>query len=143
MRNRELLSIANEKRTLHRSCFLNLPLILFQLFGDEALETKLEDITAEDFGEVGEAVITKDDTMFLRGKGKPEDVQKRCEQIKDELESTNSEYEKEKLNERLAKLSDGVAIIKVGLTRSSFATCSHELTENFQALCKDERHEAK
>lgn len=57
--------------------------------------------------------ITKDDTLFLKGKGNPEEVDKRCDQIKEELDSTNSEYEKEKLNERLAKLSDGVAILKV------------------------------
>lgn len=57
--------------------------------------------------------ITKDDTLFLKGKGNQEDVDKRCDQIKEELESTNSEYEKEKLNERLAKMSDGVAILKV------------------------------
>lgn len=51
--------------------------------------------------------------LFLKGKGNPADVDKRCEQIKEELENTNSEYEKEKLNERLAKMSDGVAILKV------------------------------
>lgn len=51
--------------------------------------------------------------LFLKGKGNPEDLEKRCEQIKEELENTNSEYEKEKLNERLAKMSDGVAILKV------------------------------
>lgn len=85
----------------------------FQVFGDDALETKLEDIQIQDFGEVGEVSITKDDTLFLKGKGNLEDVDKRCEQIKEELENTNSEYEKEKLNERLAKMSDGVAILKV------------------------------
>lgn len=84
------------------------------MFGDEALETKLEDIQIQDFGEVGEVSITKDDTLFLRGKGTQEDLEKRCDQIKEELENTTSEYEKEKLNERLAKLSDGVAILKVG-----------------------------
>lgn len=83
------------------------------MFGDDALETRIEDIQIQDLGEVGEVSITKDDTIFLKGKGSSEDLQKRCEQIKDELESTNSEYEKEKLNERLAKLSDGVAILKV------------------------------
>lgn len=85
----------------------------FQVFGDDALETKLEDIQIQDFGEVGEVSITKDDTLFLKGKGIPEDLDKRCDQIKEELENTSSEYEKEKLNERLAKLSDGVAILKV------------------------------
>ena len=85
----------------------------FQVFGDEAMDTKVSDVRHENLGEVGEVVVTKDDTLFLRGKGSPADVQARCEQIKQEIEDTNSEYEKEKLNERLAKLSDGVAIIKV------------------------------
>ena len=89
------------------------------MFGDEALEIKIEDVQLQDLGEVGEVVITKDDTLFLRGKGTNEDIERRCEQIREELETTNSEYEKEKLNERLAKLSDGVAILKV----SSELTC--------------------
>jgi cellulose synthase/poly-beta-1,6-N-acetylglucosamine synthase-like glycosyltransferase len=87
--------------------------LLLKVFGDEALETKLEDIQIQDFGEVSEVSITKDDTLFLRGKGNPEELEKRCEQIKEELDATTSEYEKEKFNERLAKLSDGVAILKV------------------------------
>ncbi len=84
------------------------------VFGDDALETKIEDVQIQDLGEVGEVSITKDDTLFLKGKGLPEDVEKRCAQLREELEHTTSEYEKEKINERLAKLSDGVAILKVG-----------------------------
>lgn len=57
--------------------------------------------------------ITKDDTLLLKGKGSKEEVEKRCQAIHEQLETTTSEYEKEKLNERLAKLSDGVAILKV------------------------------
>ena len=83
------------------------------VFGDDALDTKIEDVQLQDLGEVGEVVITKDDTLFLRGKGSSEDVEKRCQEIRDIVEETTSEYEKEKLNERLAKLSDGVAILKV------------------------------
>lgn len=84
------------------------------VFGDDALETKLEDVQIQDLGEVGEVSITKDDTLFLRGKGEKEEVEKRCAQLREDLEITTSEYEKEKINERLAKLSDGVAILKVG-----------------------------
>lgn len=62
---------------------------------------------------VGEAVVTKDDTMLLKGKGDPKAVEKRANEIAEQLDSTNSDYEKEKLNERLAKLSDGVAVLKV------------------------------
>ena len=85
------------------------------VFGDDALETRLEDIQIQDLGEVGEVTITKDDTLFLKGKGEQEDVEKRCTQLREELELTTSEYEKEKINERLARLSDGVAILKVSL----------------------------
>ena len=77
------------------------------------MDTKINEVRHENLGEVGEVVVTKDDTLFLKGKGDALEVQARCEQLKEEIESTNSEYEKEKLNERLAKLSDGVAIIKV------------------------------
>lgn len=85
-----------------------------QVFGEEGVELKIEDISLSDFGQVGEVSITKDDTLLLHGKGSKEEVEKRCLAIKEQLESTTSEYEKEKLNERLAKLSDGVAVLKVG-----------------------------
>ena len=83
------------------------------VFGDDALETKIEDVQFQDFGEVEEVSITKDDTLFLKGKGNKEDLEKRCVQLRDDVEETTSEYEKEKINERLAKLSDGIAILKV------------------------------
>lgn len=83
------------------------------MFGDESLELKLEDVQLSDLGRVGEVTITKDDTLFMKGQGKEEDIQKRIEVIKDEIEDTKSDYEKEKLQERLAKLSDGVAVLKV------------------------------
>lgn len=88
---------------------------LFQVFGDESLGLALEDIQAHDFGKVGEVQITKDDTLLLRGGGSPADIDKRATEIAEQLESTTSDYEKEKLNERLAKLSDGVAVLKVSL----------------------------
>ena len=83
------------------------------------METKIEDVQLQDLGEVGEVSVTKDDTLFLRGKGSKEEIERRCQQIQEELESTNSDYEKEKLNERLAKLSDGVAILKVSAVMST------------------------
>ncbi|KAG2458950.1 CH60 protein, partial [Polypterus senegalus] len=86
------------------------------VFGDEALNLTLEDIQPHDFGKVGEVIITKDDTMLLKGKGDKDAIEKRVQEIVEQLEVTNSEYEKEKLNERLAKLSDGVAVLKVGGT---------------------------
>lgn len=67
-----------------------------------------------DLGQVGEVQITKDDTLLLKGKGKSADVTKRVEQIREQIEESNSEYEKEKMQERLARLSSGVGVLKVG-----------------------------
>ncbi|XP_062908006.1 60 kDa heat shock protein, mitochondrial isoform X2 [Mobula hypostoma] len=86
------------------------------VFGDEAIGLNVEDIQAHDFGKVGEVVVTKDDTMLLKGKGDKAEIEKRIEEITETLDVTTSEYEKEKLNERLAKLSDGVAVLKIGGT---------------------------
>jgi len=84
------------------------------VFGDEANLTKLEEIKLSDFGQVGEVQVTKDDTLLMRGKGEAREVESRIQQIKDEIQDTTSEYEREKLQERLAKLSKGVAVLKVG-----------------------------
>ncbi|XP_048389920.1 60 kDa heat shock protein, mitochondrial [Stegostoma tigrinum] len=86
------------------------------VFGDEALGLNVEDIQAHDFGKVGEVVVTKDDTMLLKGKGDKSAIEQRIQEITETLEVTTSDYEKEKLNERLAKLSDGVAVLKIGGT---------------------------
>ncbi|XP_055329110.1 60 kDa heat shock protein, mitochondrial-like [Paramacrobiotus metropolitanus] len=86
------------------------------VFGDEAEMYKLEDCKISDLGQVGEVTITKDDTLLLKGRGEKKAIERRVNQIKDELDDTTSEYEKEKLNERLAKLSAGVAVLKVGGT---------------------------
>lgn len=84
------------------------------VFGDDANLIKLEDVKVSDLGQIGEVVITKDDTLLLRGKGKKTDIDRRAEQIRDQIEETTSEYEKEKLQERLARLASGVAVLKVG-----------------------------
>lgn len=84
------------------------------VFGDDANIVKIEDVSLTDLGQVGEIVITKDDTLILKGKGKKDDIERRADQIRDMIQNTNSEYEKEKLQERLARLSSGVAVLKVG-----------------------------
>lgn len=84
------------------------------IFGDDANIVKLEDVKLTDLGQIGEIVITKDDTLLLKGKGKKDDIDRRAEQIRDQIETTTSEYEKEKLQERLARLASGVAVLKVG-----------------------------
>ncbi|MBN3307516.1 CH60 protein, partial [Amia calva] len=86
------------------------------VFGDEVVGLALEDIQAHDFGKVGEVTVTKDDTMLLKGRGDKAAIEKRVLEIVEQLEATTSDYEKEKLNERLARLSDGVAVLKVGGT---------------------------
>lgn len=80
------------------------------------MNLNVEDIQPHDFGKVGEVIVTKDDTMLLKGKGEKAQIEKRIQEIIEQLEVTTSEYEKEKLNERLAKLSDGVAVLKVRTT---------------------------
>merc|ERR1711876_59835 len=83
-------------------------------FGTEGDTLKLEDVQIQDFGKVGEVVVTKDDCMLLKGAGGETDISKRVDMIRDQIEDTNSEYEKEKLQERMARLASGVAVLKVG-----------------------------
>lgn len=80
----------------------------------EELGYKLEHADIHMLGEADKVIVTKDTTTIVGGKGKKEDIEKRIQQIKAQLEKTTSEYDKEKLQERLAKLSGGVAVIKVG-----------------------------
>jgi len=65
-------------------------------------------------GKVAKATISKENTLLLEGGGSQDDLDQRCEQIRDAIEGTSSSYEKDKLKERLAKLSSGIAVIKVG-----------------------------
>ncbi len=80
----------------------------------EDLGKKLENITLEELGRSKKVTVTKDNTTIVQGAGKKEDVQKRIEQIRKGIEGTTSDYDREKLQERLAKLTGGVAIISVG-----------------------------
>lgn len=80
----------------------------------EELGIKLENATISMLGQAERVRITKDETTIVGGKGKKEDIEARIAQIKKELEVTDSEYAKEKLQERLAKLAGGVAVIRVG-----------------------------
>jgi chaperonin GroEL len=80
----------------------------------EEVGRKLETATINDLGRAGKVVSTKDDTTIIDGRGKESDIKGRIEQIKAQIETTTSDYDKEKLQERLAKLAGGVAIVKVG-----------------------------
>ena len=80
----------------------------------EEVGLKLENATIDLLGTARKIVVTKDETTIVEGAGKDEDVTGRINQIKAEIEKTDSDYDREKLQERLAKLSGGVAVIKVG-----------------------------
>jgi chaperonin GroEL len=80
----------------------------------EDLGTKLENVTLDMLGHAKAVRIDKDDTTIIGGAGKKADIQARCTQLRAQIEKVTSEYDGEKLQERLAKLSGGVAIIKVG-----------------------------
>jgi chaperonin GroEL len=80
----------------------------------EELGRKLETTTIDDLGRAGRVVSTKDDTTIIDGAGTDKAIKARVETIKAEIENSTSDYDKEKLNERMAKLAGGVAVIRVG-----------------------------
>ena len=84
-----------------------------QLISEET-GRKLESVTIEDLGQAEKVVADKENTTIVGGKGDPEMIKARIEQIKAEIEKATSDYDREKLQERLAKLAGGVAIIRVG-----------------------------
>jgi chaperonin GroEL len=80
----------------------------------EELGRKLESVTVNDLGKAGKVVVTKDDTTVIEGAGEKDRIKGRIEEIKVEIDRSTSDYDKEKLQERLAKLAGGVAVIRVG-----------------------------
>jgi chaperonin GroEL len=80
----------------------------------EDLGLKLDQTKVEQLGKARRVTVTKDDTTIVEGAGKPEAIQARIKSIKSQVEETTSDFDKEKLQERLAKLAGGVAVIKVG-----------------------------
>jgi chaperonin GroEL len=80
----------------------------------EEVGLKLENVTLDLLGRARKVVVTKDETTIVEGAGSESDIKGRISQIKTEIENTDSDYDREKLQERLAKLSGGVAVIKVG-----------------------------
>ncbi len=97
-------------------------------FISEDLGVKLENATLDMLGEAKRITVTKDDTTIVEGKGAQEAIQGRIAQIKKAIEDTDSDYDREKLQERLAKLAGGVAVIKVG------AATETELKEKKQRI---------
>jgi chaperonin GroEL len=80
----------------------------------EEMGRKLETTNVSDLGQARKIVSTKDDTTFIEGKGKEKEIKGRINEIKTQIDKTTSDYDKEKLQERLAKLAGGVAVIRVG-----------------------------
>ncbi len=83
-------------------------------FISEDLGLKLENVELEDLGKAKRIVVSKDSTLLIEGAGKRKDIDSRAEQIRSQIEKTTSDYDREKLQERLAKLTGGVAVIKAG-----------------------------
>jgi chaperonin GroEL len=80
----------------------------------EDLGIKLESVELSQLGQAKKIVVTKDNTTIIEGAGKKKDIKARCDQIRNQVERTTSDYDREKLQERLAKLTGGVAVIKAG-----------------------------
>ena len=83
-------------------------------FISEDLGLKLENVELEDLGRAKRVVVDKDNTLIVEGSGKRKDIDARAEQIRAQVEKTTSDYDREKLQERLAKLTGGVAVVKAG-----------------------------
>ncbi|MEK9134982.1 MAG: chaperonin GroEL [Patescibacteria group bacterium] len=96
----------------------------------EELGLKLENVTLDQLGRARKLVVTKEKTTIIEGKGKKEDIDARINQIKNEIKTTESDFDKEKLQERLAKLSGGVAVIKVGAATELEQKAKQKKTEN-------------
>jgi len=103
-------------------------------FITEDLGIKLENIELEMLGSAKRITITKDNTTIVEGKGNPEAIQGRITQIKRQIEETDSDYDREKLQERLAKLSGGVAVIQVGAaTETELKEKKHRIEDALSA----------
>src|SRR5271157_1033020 len=89
-----------------------------QLLAEE-LGLKLENVTLKDLGRAKKLVIDKDNTTIIEGAGTKKEIEGRCNEIRKQIEETTSDYDQEKLQERLAKLAGGVAVLKVGAATES------------------------
>jgi chaperonin GroEL len=101
----------------------------------EELGLKLENTQHDQLGRARKAVVTKDGTTIVGGAGDPERIQGRVKQLKSELEVTSADYDRQKLNERLAKLAGGVAVVKVGAaTDSELREKKHRVEDALSAI---------
>jgi chaperonin GroEL len=96
----------------------------------EELGLKLENIKLDQLGRARKVISEKEKTTIIEGKGKKEEIEARIKQIREEIKKTESEFDKEKLQERLAKLAGGVAVIKVGAATEIEQKAKQKKTEN-------------
>ena len=95
---------------------------------------KIEDTTLDMLGRAEKVVVTDDDTTIVGGKGRKEEIEARINQIKKQMETTDSDYDREKLQERMAKLAGGVAVIKVGApTETELEEKKHRMEDALEA----------
>jgi len=95
---------------------------------------KIEDTTLDMLGRAEKVVVTDDDTTIIGGKGRKEEIEARINQIKKQMETTDSDYDREKLQERMAKLAGGVAVIKVGApTETELEEKKHRMEDALEA----------
>ncbi len=100
----------------------------------EEMGLKLENTTVEQLGKARRVVVSKDNTTIIDGSGDAEQIKGRIKQIKSEVESTDSDFDREKLQERLAKLAGGVAVVKVGAaTETEMKEKKHRVEDALQA----------
>ncbi|MEI6689355.1 MAG: chaperonin GroEL [Thermoleophilia bacterium] len=100
----------------------------------EEMGLKLENTAIAQLGRARRVVVTKDNTTIIDGAGKGDDIKARIKQIKQEIENTDSDFDREKLQERLAKLSGGVAVVKVGAaTETEMKEKKHRVEDALQA----------
>jgi len=100
----------------------------------EEVGLTLENVDLDDLGRAGMVRVKKDDTIIIDGKGDPQKIKDRIAQIKKQIEQTTSEYEKETLQERMAKLAGGVAVIKVGAaTETELKEKKHRIEDALSA----------
>ena len=100
----------------------------------EEMGLKLENTAIAQLGRARRIVVTKDNTTIIDGAGKGDDIKARIKQIKQEIENTDSDFDREKLQERLAKLSGGVAVVKVGAaTETEMKEKKHRVEDALQA----------
>jgi chaperonin GroEL len=85
----------------------------------EELGLKLENVTLKDLGRAKKIVVDKDNTTLIDGRGTKKTIEARCAELRAQVEKTTSDYDREKLEERLAKLAGGVAVVKVGAATES------------------------